>query len=51
MTKFKKEIFSVIAAGAMVLNLATPAFATTIVISGNGSNSNIEVDVELENET
>jgi len=51
MTNFKRQLISVIAAGTMVLNLATPALATTIVISGNGSNSDSEVDVELENET
>ena len=39
------------AAGAMVLNVATPAFATTIEISGNGSYSDSEVDVEQEQKT
>lgn len=40
MTNYKKQIVSMLAAGAMVLNLAVPAFAsTTIQISGNGAGS------------
>ena len=40
MTNLKKQIFSVITAGVMVANIATPAFAsTTIEISGNGAGS------------
>ena len=40
MTKFSKQIFSVLAAGVMVANVATPALAsTTIEISGNGAGS------------
>lgn len=38
MTKFSKQIFSVLAAGVMVANVATPALAsTTIEITGNGA--------------
>lgn len=38
MTNFKKQIVSAAAAGAMLLNVAVPAFASTeIVISGNGA--------------
>jgi hypothetical protein len=40
MTNLKKQIFSVITAGVMVANVATPALAgTEIVISGNGAGS------------
>lgn len=40
MTNFKKQIVSAAAAGAMLLNVAVPAFASTeIVISGNGADS------------
>ena len=40
MTNFKKQIVSAAAAGAMIFNIVTPAFASTeIVISGNGAGS------------
>jgi len=40
MTNFKKQIVSAVAAGAMLLNVAMPALASTeIVISGNGAGS------------
>jgi hypothetical protein len=40
MTNFKKQLVSATAAGAMLLNVAMPAFAgTEIVISGNGAGS------------
>ena len=40
MTNFKRQIFSVIAAGSLVLSATAPAFAaTTIQISGNGAGS------------
>jgi len=51
MTNFKKQIFSVMTAGVMVLNLATPAMATTITVSGNGSDSDNEVKFEQEHTT
>lgn len=40
MTNFKKQVFSVVTAGVMVANIATPALAeTTIQITGNGADS------------
>jgi len=40
MTNFKKQIFSVLAAGSLLVSVATPALAdTTITISGNGAGS------------
>lgn len=50
MTNFKKQIFSVLTAGSMVLNVSVPAFAsTTIEISGNGAKSENYANVEQEN--
>lgn len=48
MTNFKKQIFSVVTAGAMVVSLATPVLATgtTIEITGNGSGSDNSVAVQ-----
>ena len=51
MSEYKKKLASAIAAGALLLNLATPAFAgITIEISGNGSDSENEAEVEFEHE-
>ena len=51
MNELKKKVFSSLAAGAMLLNLATPAFAgITLEVSGNGSDSDSEVKFEQENE-
>lgn len=49
MTNLKRQIVSAAAAGAMLLNVAGPAFATdgtTIVISGNGAGSSNWTSVE-----
>lgn len=52
MTNFNKQIFSVIAAGTMVLNLATPVLAdSTIEISGNGKNSDSTVNLDQNHST
>ena len=51
MTNFKKQVFSVVTAGVMMANIATPAFATTIEISGNGSGSDNSVAVKETNTT
>lgn len=52
MTNFKKQVFSVLAAGSMVLNTAVPAFAsTTIEISGNGAGSDNAAAVQTVNTT
>src|SRR3989344_2219435 len=52
MTNLKKQIISVIAAGTLALQLATPAFAsTTLQISGNGSNSDNTTNVTLTQTT
>ena len=52
MTNFKKQTFSVLAAGAMLLNVASPVLAsTTIEISGNGSGSDNKTVVESTNTT
>jgi len=41
MTKLQRKVVSVLAAGAIVLSMATPALAdTTVTITGNGSGSN-----------
>lgn len=53
MTNLNKQIFSVLAAGTMVLNIATPALAgeTSLEISGNGAHTDNVVKVETENKT
>lgn len=52
MTKFKRQIISAVAAGALALNVVTPALAATeIVISGNGSGSDNWVDLSQKSET
>ena len=51
MTNFKKKIASAIAAGGLLLNLVTPALATTLEISGNGTSSSNEVKLEVEQNT
>lgn len=52
MTNFKKQIVSAAAAGALLLNLATPVLAeTSIVISGNGANSSNGTVVQQTNTT
>lgn len=51
MTNLKQQTFSVLAAGAMLLNVATPALASTYEISGNGSGSDNDVVVESTNTT
>lgn len=52
MNDLKKKVASAIAAGTLLLNLATPAFATslTLEVSGNGSGSDNEVELEYEQE-
>jgi hypothetical protein len=51
MSDYRKKITSAVAAGALLLNLVTPAFAgVTIEISGNGDNTENEVEFEHENE-
>jgi len=51
MSDLRKKLASGIAAGALLLNLATPAFAgITIEVSGNGSDSENEVELEYEHE-
>ena len=52
MNDLKKKVASAIAAGTLLLNLATPAFATslTLEVSGNGSDSDNEVELEYEQE-
>lgn len=52
MTNFKKQIFSVMTAGALVLSVSAPAFAgTTIEISGNGAGSDNSTQVVQNNST
>ncbi len=52
MSNLNKKLASAVAAGALLLNLATPAFASTFTleISGNGSDSDSEVNLEQSNE-
>lgn len=52
MTTLKKQIFSVLTAGVMVANVATPALAsTTIEIKGNGAGSDNSAAVQTTNTT
>jgi hypothetical protein len=52
MKHMKKSILSVVATGALLLNLATPALAaSTITISGNGSDSSNAVNTTTSNTT
>ncbi len=52
MTNFKKQLASVVAVSAVLLNIATPAFASTsITISGNGEQSNNTTNVATTNNT
>lgn len=52
MTDFKKRVAATIAAGSILLQLATPVLAqTTIEISGNGADSVNDVDVAQANVT
>lgn len=52
MTNYKKQVFSVLATGVMLLNVATPALAsTTIEISGNGAGSDNWATVGQSNTT
>jgi hypothetical protein len=50
MTNFKKQAFSVLAAGSLLMGVVSPAFAsTTIEISGNGAGSTNYSDVQQTN--
>ena len=52
MTNFKRQIFSVLAAGSMLVSSSVPAFAsTTIELSGNGSNSYNTANVTTSSNT
>lgn len=53
MTNLKQQTFSVLAAGAMLLNVASPVLAgtTTLEITGNGAESDNVVDVDMEQKT
>lgn len=52
MTNYKKQIFSVVTTGVMLVNLATPAFAeTTLTVSGNGASSDNNVNVNTTRTT
>lgn len=48
MTNFKKQMFSVMASGMLVLNIASPVLAdNSIEITGNGNNSNNTANVVM----
>lgn len=52
MKTYKKQLLSIFATGALLLNTVTPVFAgTTIVISGNGAGSENEAEIEIEQST
>ncbi len=51
MTKFKKQLLSVVAAGSLLASPLSVFAQTTLVISGNGSDSENEVRVSQENTT
>lgn len=51
MNTFYKKLASIMAAGALLINLATPALAgISLEVTGNGSDSDNEVKFEYENE-
>jgi hypothetical protein len=49
--KLKKKIFSLIACGSLMLSMVTPAFAQSVVISGNGADSKSETKVNVGSST
>lgn len=52
MTNYKKQLLSVLASGAMMLNTALPVYAETVIqISGNGSSSTNAANVTLTTNT
>lgn len=52
MNKFKKQVLSVLASGAVLLNSALPVYAgTTIEISGNGADSTNKAYVNMDQTT
>lgn len=54
MTNFKKQLLSVVATGAVLLNAVAPVFATdgtSVVISGNGADSENEAELRFTTTT
>jgi hypothetical protein len=51
MKKITRQLFSVVATGSLLLNLATPVSAMTLEVSGNGSDSSNTVSVETKQTT
>lgn len=52
MTNYKKQLLSVLASGAVMLNAVLPVYAGTVIeLSGNGSNSNNTANVDLNTTT
>jgi hypothetical protein len=51
MKKITRQIFSIVATGSLLLNLATPVSAMTLEVSGNGSDSSNTVNVESKQST
>ncbi|MEK7065608.1 MAG: hypothetical protein AAB961_01325 [Patescibacteria group bacterium] len=52
MTNYKKQLLSVLASGAVMLNTVLPVYAGTVIeISGNGSDSNNTANVSLNTST
>ena len=51
MNKLQKKIASSIAAVALLVNMAMPVMATTIVLTGNGSNSDNDAEVVVVSTT
>ena len=52
MTNYKKQLLSVLASGAVMLNTVLPVYAgTTVVLSGNGSDSNNTANLTLNSST
>src|SRR3990172_4110184 len=52
MTTFKQKLLAALSSAAMLVSVASPAYAgTTILITGNGVESENEAEVKVENTT
>lgn len=51
MTKFQKQILSVLATGAVFASMVAPAFADELVINGNGADSNSTINLVQKSNT
>lgn len=49
--QLKKQLLSVVTTGTILLNMVSPAFAATLIISGNGADSTSDVKLDLKQST